>query len=206
MTIATRGNPFAGRGSALVATALALAALGVPARPGAAQAWLFPDRALLPELLAAPRAPVNKGALLLVPGDPSRYVSDLSADVAIGRRLALLRLVGTSGRDTLVVGAEGAAFARFTPHITILELVNTDWVFAAPIVWRHGGRWLRLRYFHESSHLGDEYALRYGLSGVNFSRDGVELLAYGRASPSLGLYGGGRYDVNVHPEASKRWV
>jgi len=183
-----------------------LSALAPPAGRLAAQQWLFPDRALLPELLAAPRAPVNKGELLWVPDHPSAYARDIAADVAIGRRFALLRHVNASGRDTLVLGLEGAAFARFTPYVTILELVNTDWEFAAPIVWRHGGRWLRLRYFHTSSHLGDEYSVRFGLSGVNFSRDGVELLAYVQPAAALGVYGGGRYDVNVHPEAARRWV
>jgi hypothetical protein len=184
----------------------ALGMFAALAGPLAAQQWLFPDRTLLPELLAAPRAPVNKGELLWVPDHPSAYARDVSADVAIGRRFAVLRFVDASGRDTLVVGMQGAAFARFTPWVTILELVNTDWEFAAPIVWRHGGRWLRLRYYHSSSHLGDEYANRFGLSGVNFSRDGVELLGYARPVPVLGLYGGARYDVNVHPEGSKRWV
>ncbi|MEJ2215403.1 MAG: DUF1207 domain-containing protein [Gemmatimonadota bacterium] len=192
--------------STFVGIVWAVAALCIPSGPARAQQWLFPARELLPELLAAPRAPVNKGELLLVPDDPSRYASDFSADVAIGRRLALLRFIDHSGRDTLVIGAQGAAFARFTPHITVLELVNTDWEFAVPIVWRHGGRWLRLRYLHTSSHLGDEYASRFGLAGVNFSRDGAEVMGYIRPAPVVGLYAGTRYDVNVHPEAAKRWV
>jgi hypothetical protein len=184
----------------------ALAALASGVRPLTAQQWLFPDRTLMPELLAAPRAPVNKGELLWVPDHPSAYARDVAADVAVGRRFALLRFTGSSGRDTLVVGMEGAAFARFTPYVTILELVNTDWLFAAPIIWRRGGNWLRLRYFHSSSHLGDEYSVRFGLSGVNFSRDGVELMGYVRPGAAVGVYAGGRYDVNVHPEASRRWV
>lgn len=184
----------------------AIATCCVPAGPAHAQQWLFPARELLPELLAAPRAPVNKGASLLVPDDPSRYSSDFSADVAIGRRLALVRITDRSGRDTLVIGAQGAAFARFTPQITVLELVNTDWEFAVPIIWRRGGGWLRLRYLHTSSHLGDEYASRFDLSGVNFARDGIEVMGYARPARVLGVYAGTRYDVNVHPEAAKRWV
>lgn len=171
-----------------------------------APAWLFPDRDLVPDLLAGPRDPVNTGQLLEATDGPTAFGDGFSADVAVAATFPVLLLAGSTDRDALVVAMEGAAFARFTPWTTILELVNTDWYFAVPIVWHRGGHWLRLRYVHSSSHLGDEYARRFGEAGVNFSRDGAELLGRYQPVPALGVYGGARYDANVHPEASKRWV
>lgn len=168
--------------------------------------WLFPERDLVPDLLAGPRDPVNKGQLLMVTDEPSAFGDGVSAEVAVGATLPVLLLAGTTGEDALVVAMEGAAFARFTPHVTILELVNTDWFFAAPIIWHRGRHWVRLRYVHTSSHLGDEYGRRFGQEGVNFSRDGAELLGRAQLLSTLGAYAGARYDVNVHPEESERWV
>lgn len=191
-----------------VHTLFAVAWLAVAPAAACAQAlpWLFPDRDLVPDLLAGPRDPVNTGQLLQVTDGPTEFGDGFSADVAVAATLPVLCLAGSTNRDALVVAMEGAAFARFTPYTTILELVNTDWFFAVPIVWRRGSHWLRLRYVHTSSHLGDEYARRFGVEGINFSRDGAEVLGRAEPFPAVGLYAGARYDVNVHPEASKRWV
>lgn len=166
----------------------------------------FPDRALLPDLLAGPRDPVTKAELLLVTDNPNRFGDGVEAEVAVGVSLPVLQLRGSPGGGRLVAGLEVAAFARFGLQVVERELVATDWVFAAPVVWRRKDHWLRLAYYHTSSHLGDEYSRRFEEEGVNFARDAVETVWYLRLLPALGAYGGARYAVNVHPEDSKRWV
>ena len=176
------------------------------AQDGEAPRRLLPGRTWLPTLQAGPRDPVTKAALLLVTDNPSLMGDGVEAEVALGVTLPLYVVVGAALERSLVVGVEGGVFARFGLQRTERELVNSDWIFAVPIVWRHGEHWLRLRYFHTSSHLGDEYARRFEVSGFNFARDAVELLGYAQFLPLVGAYVGSRWAYLVHPEESGGWV
>ena len=167
---------------------------------------LLPGRAWLPTLHAGPRDPVTKAELPLVTNNPSLMGDGIEAELALGVTLPLYVVAGDALDRSLVVGVEGGVFARFALQLTERELVNSDWVFAVPIVWRHGEHWLRLRYYHTSSHLGDEYSRRFEVSGFNFARDAVELLGYARLLPLIGAYAGSRWAYTVHPEESGRWV
>ena len=200
-------------GSLLCAIVCAIVAALVVPSPTPAQVpdWLFPDRRLLPGLLAGPRDPVTMGQLVYSRANPTAFGPGVSGDVAISGGLPLVRLAGSGERDALVVGFEGAAFARFSFQVVTRELVNTDWVFAVPVVWHRGDRWFRLRYYHTSSHLGDEYQRRFGPSSVNFSRDGADLTAYLRPAAGilervgLAVYGLVFYSINSHPEERGLW-
>jgi hypothetical protein len=202
------------------ALAAALAVVMPPlATPAAAQArshqagdgprCLFPDRSLLPDVLAGPRDPVITGQLVYADPNPTAYGPGPSGEVAIAGTLPLLLLAGTGPEDALVLGMEGAAFAHFSFATVTRELVNTDWVFAVPLVWRRGSHWARLRYYHTSSHLGDEYQRRFGPSSINFSRDGADLTLYVRPAAArpigLGLYAGALWSMNSHPEQRSLW-
>lgn len=189
---------------ALLATLSCL--LAPAAVVGQAPRRFLPARSLMPDLHAGPRDPVTKGELLAVPHDPDSYGDGVEAEVALGTSLPILRLAGTNPDDAVVVGVEAAAFARFALQILERELVATDWVFAVPVVWHANGAWVRLRYFHTSSHMGDEYARRFDEPGVNFSRDAVDALGYTQVAAGLGIYGGMRWAYNVHPEDSGRWA
>ncbi len=167
---------------------------------------LLPGRTWLPTLYAGPRDPLTKAELLLVTDNPSLMGDGVEAELALGVTLPLYVVAGNTVGNSLVVGVEGGVFARFGLQLTERELVNSDWVFAVPIVWRRDSHWLRLRYFHTSSHLGDEYGRRFEQSGVNFARDAVELLGFARLLPLIGGYAGTRWAYIVHPEESGRWV
>lgn len=186
---------------------LALAGGQAAHRPASGQGvrrWL-PDRALMPDLIAGPRDPVSKGQMLLVTDDPSAFGDGAAAEVALGVALPVYLLAGRSPRDGLVFGLEAAVFARFTAQISEKELIATDWVFALPLVWRRNDHWVRWRYYHTSSHLGDEYGLRFDVDGVNFARDAIDALGYLGILPGFGAYGGVGWAYIVHPEASRRW-
>jgi hypothetical protein len=186
---------------------VALAILALPGRLTAQEARrLFPARELLPHLLAGPRDPATSAKLVGVTDNPTALGDGVEMEVSLGVTLPLYLLAGLTTRDGLVVGVEAAAFARFGLQVLERELVATDWVFAVPFVWHRAEHWFRLRYYHTSSHLGDEYARRFDVDGENFARDGVDVLAYLRPLGTLGLYGGARWDYSVHPEDSGRWT
>ncbi len=167
---------------------------------------LFPARDLMPTLVTAPRDPVTKAELLYVADNPDAFGDGVEAELALGITLPVYLLTGHTDQDGLVVGIEGGGFARFGLQLTERELINTDWIFALPLVWHRGDHWLRLRYYHTSSHLGDEYSRRFEVDGDNFSRDAVDALGYLRSVSMLGLYGGLGYAYNVHPEDSRPWT
>lgn len=167
---------------------------------------LFPERALLPMLFAGPRDPVSRADLVVVTDNPDSLGSGVEAEVALGAGIPVFLLAGDSESNALVAGVEAAVFGRFGFQVTERPLINTDWVFAVPIVWHRGPHWVRLRYFHTSSHLGDEYAQRFEVEAVNFSRDAVDAMGWVQPVSALGAYVGVRYAYSVHPEASRRWA
>jgi hypothetical protein len=187
-----------------LAVPLSLAlALGTPTGSHAqSPSWLLPPRSLMPDLLAGTRDPVVKGQLVYSHTDPTLYGRGFSGDVALAATLPVLLLAGDAGADALVVGLEGAVFARFAFQVLERDLVNTDWVVAVPVVWRRSAHWVRLRYYHTSSHLGDEYGQRHDVTPRNFSRDGVDAAVYARASRTVAAYGIAFLSVNAHPVRS----
>ncbi|KPK03304.1 MAG: hypothetical protein AMS20_10905 [Gemmatimonas sp. SG8_28] len=198
----------AGRSTALALFLLGVAGVVSPlaSQDAASFRRLLPGRMWLPTFHPGPRDPVNRAELLYVTENPSLMGDGVEAELSVGITLPVLVIAGRSRENALTVGVEGGAFARFGLQRTERELVNTDWVFAVPIVWQRGDHWLRLRYYHTSSHLGDEYARRFELDGVNFARDAVELLGFARVLPLVVGYAASRWAYSVHPEASGRWV
>lgn len=189
--------------------AFALMMMSAGPAGGQQPGWLFPDRALMPDLLAGPRDPVIKGMLVYGDPAPTLYGPGLSAEVAIAGTVPVLLLHGSGPSNAVVLGMEAAAFAQFSFAVVTRELVGTDWVFAVPLLVRRGGHWLRLRYYHTSSHLGDEYQRRYGPSSINWARDGVDATLYIAPPPlagwGVGVYGGGLLSLNSHPESRATW-
>jgi len=193
---------------AILAIPLLILGLGNGKRPAIGQeiGILPPDRALMPSLLAGPRDPSTSSSLLFVSGNPNSHGRGVEAEVSIGATLPAILLKGKNRGHPVVVGIEAAVFARFGLQVLERELIASDWVFAIPVVWHRDRGWFRFRYYHTSSHMGDEYARRFEDPGIDFSRDAAEILYFHAPFHCFGIYGGARYAYNVHPEESKRWV
>ncbi len=78
------------------------------------------------------------------------------------------------------IGMLAGVFAQFNLDASSKDLVNADYVVGIPLSWRSGGWSTRLRLYHQSSHLGDEFLLgRPGFDRVNLSFEEVEaILSY----------------------------
>lgn len=163
-------------------------------------------RPLIPELLAGPREPVTSATLLGVVRNPNEHGRGIEAEVSIGTTLPILLLSGSPEGSPVVVGLEAAAFARFALQVIQREMVATDWFFAIPVIWHRADGWFRFRFYHTSSHMGDEYARRFEDPGVNFSRDAAEIFYFRSLSDRFGVYGGVKYAYNTHPEESRWWA
>lgn len=160
----------------------------------------------MPTLLAGPRNPVTSASLYYVGPNANAHGRGVEAEVSIGSTLPVLAFSAADRQSPVILGIEAAAFARFGLQVLERELIASDWLFAVPLVWHRSGGWIRFRYFHTSSHMGDEYARRFENTGIDYSRDAVELLSFHALSDRVGVYGGVRFSYNVHPEDSKRWI
>ena len=69
----------------------------------------------------------------------------------------------------------GSIFAQFDLGTPSYDLLNSDFVVGFPITMRRGGFSSRLRIYHQSSHLGDEFLLANRIQRVNLSYEGFDL-------------------------------
>jgi hypothetical protein len=122
------------------------------------------------------------------------------ASVGIGDAFPLVRLGGPRAGEGLQLGIEAAVFAQFDLDAASDDLLNADYLVGVPLTYRFAGFSARARYYHQSSHLGDELLLRpeNELRRENLSFESVELILSQEVGP-LRVYGGGEYLVNRRP-------
>ncbi|MGH7476582.1 MAG: DUF1207 domain-containing protein [Longimicrobiales bacterium] len=160
----------------------------------------FPDDAIFCPLLADPKQP--RSFLSLLRGSVESAVDDVDEEVTIGAigigdRIGLLR---SGGIDGVQLDLEAAVFAQFDLGVATLDLINADYLVALPITLRRGGFSTRLRLYHQSSHLGDEFLLRAeDPERENLSFESLELILSQEAGP-LRVYAGGEVLFNREPE------
>jgi hypothetical protein len=71
-----------------------------------------------------------------------------------------------------------------------LDLVNADYIAGGFAAYRAGAVSLLARFFHQSSHLGDELVLADAIERVNVSFEKLDLLLSWEPTPTVRLYGG----------------
>lgn len=102
------------------------------------------------------------------------------------------------------LGVLAGVLAQFNLDAPSKDLINADYVVGIPLSWRSGGWSTRVRLYHQSSHLGDEFLLgRPGFDRVNLSFEEVEaILSYDYRWARL--YAGGGYLVHREPATLDR--
>jgi hypothetical protein len=107
-----------------------------------------------------------------------------------------------NGCDGWQVGILGGVFAQFNLDSPSKDLINADYVIGIPFSWRSGLVSTRVRFYHQSSHLGDEFLL--GNPGINregFSFEEFEALLSLDTPGGWGrVYAGGGYLVHTEPQ------
>src|SRR5687767_11327594 len=80
-----------------------------------------------------------------------------------------------NGCDGWQIGILAGVFAQFNLDSSSEDLINADYVVGIPWSWRSGLISSRVRVYHQSSHLGDEFLLgNPGISPVEFSYEEME--------------------------------
>ena len=123
------------------------------------------------------------------------------ASVGIGDMFGLGRWAGKRPGDGVQLSLSAAVFAQFDLQAPSYDLLNADYIVGIPLTIRRGRGSLRLRVYHQSSHLGDEYLLREPPARrdrENLSFESVEAILSIDAGP-LRVYGGGEKLINRDP-------
>ncbi len=152
--------------------------------PGPAVSVFLPDDDVFRPLLADPRQPrlfatyerVHfRGTAVVAEGEGRTINAGL---VGLGGAFGLWSLRRRGGCDGVQVGVFGAIFSLFNLDADSADLINTDFV-VGPQVTARRGRWSgRLRLYHQSSHLGDEFLLNTpGVVREDLSFEVVDALA-----------------------------
>ncbi|HKJ72081.1 MAG TPA: DUF1207 domain-containing protein [Gammaproteobacteria bacterium] len=184
----------------LPAAARLLAALGLLAPTAAAAATeALPQGFVFEPLLADPKRP---RFLVSVLGARVGDLHTTVAAVAYGGRYGLVRWPGKHPGDGWQLNLSGAVFAQFDLKAPSMDLVNADYTLGLPLTYRHGRSSLRLRIYHQSSHLGDEYLLRNHPERVNLSYESLEAI-FARDIGSVRAYAGGEYFFHREPSSFK---
>ena len=98
--------------------------------------------------------------------------------VSIGDQFSLYQFK-TVKYGQLYFGMEACVWAVFEAKAKSLSLINADYYVAFPFTYINDNFSARLRVYHQSSHLGDEYLLENEITRLNPSMEVIDLsLAY----------------------------
>jgi hypothetical protein len=130
------------------------------------------------------------------------------ASVGIGDAFGLGRWNGSRPGDGVQLSLSAGVFAQFDLGTPSYDLVNADYIVGLPLTLRRGAFSSRLRIYHQSSHLGDEYLLREPpdrRDRENLSFEALEWIVSADGGP-FRVYGGGEMLFSRTPEDLGRYT
>lgn len=134
----------------------------------------FPSDDVFRPLLADPKQPQFYATWQFTRSRSDRTYANVGA-VALGETFGFYSK--RNGCNGWQVGLLTGVFSQFNMDAPSTELINTDFVVGVPMTWRSGNWSTRLRYYHQSSHVGDEFLLgRPGFNRLNFSYEEFEAI------------------------------
>ena len=181
--------PTTGKIQADDSSALSLSRDGVP----------FPTGNLFRPLMADPKEPRFFASLRQY---ETSFGNTTVGAVGFGEHIAFYKWPGRESGDGLQIGLSAAVFAQFDMDARSSDLINADYVVGFPLSYRRGDNSVRLRLYHQSSHLGDEFLINRRPERINLSYESLELL-YAYTFKQWRPYIGGEYLVHRDPEDLK---
>lgn len=122
--------------------------------------------------------------------DPEPGADTNIGSFGIADSFALFRSAGSRSGDGFQLSVVGAVFTQIDLNAPSLDLINADYLVGLPLTHRNGGFSGRVRIYHQSSHLGDEFLLAREPERINLSFESLELLL-SQEMGALRIYGGG---------------
>lgn len=119
--------------------------------------------------------------------------------IGLAESFAVFRAAGEGSGNGLQLDLQGAVFAQFDLDRSSFDLINSDFLVGLPLTFRHGGFSTRLRLYHQSSHLGDEFLLAREPERINLSFESLKVILSQEMGP-LRMYAGGEIFFRREPE------
>ena len=167
---------------------------------------LFPVGGYFQPLLADPMEPrlsISYGRMRVRgnSGLAARKRRQFNAGIAtLGMDFASYRFPGESLCKGIQTGFYAASYSLLDWSTDSIDLLNTDFRVGFPLSMRSGAYSARFRFYHQSSHLGDEFIINNpGVKRENLSYEALEALG----SVDMGafrLYGGGAFIIRSKPD------
>jgi len=164
---------------------------------------LFPQDQIFCPVLADPKEPRTfvsflRGTFRSL-DDPAGKGTNIGS-VGLGDTFGLLRWGGPSQGEGVQLDVMGSIFAQFDLGTESNDLINADYIVGLPLTFRRSGFSTRVRLYHQSSHLGDEYLLRgEAIERENLSFESVDFLLSQEIGP-LRAYAGGERVFRREPD------
>lgn len=128
--------------------------------------------------------------------------------VGIADQFGIARWNGSTPGNGVQLSITGGVFAQFDLGTSSYDLLNADYIVGLPLTIRRDAFSMRLRIYHQSSHLGDEFLLRRESEDpdrVNLSFEAAEAIV-SVEGPLLRLYGGGELLFRKSPDELETYV
>ncbi len=119
--------------------------------------------------------------------------------VGLGDSFAIFRIGEADSGGAVQLDLAGAVFSQFNLDAPSFDLINADYLVGLPLTFRTAEFSARLRVYHQSSHLGDEFILNRNPERINLSFESLELILSQELGP-LRLYGGGETFFRREPD------
>lgn len=179
--------------------------------PGEVSGTVFlPEGDLFCPLIADPKA--ERSFLSFQRGDFPALQAGVETDsdlhigaIGLGDAFPLVRFGRGAPGDGVQVALVGSIFAQFDLGTESVDLINADYLIGLPVTFRRSGFSSRLRLYHQSSHLGDEFLLRTDVTRENLSFESLELLLSQEVG-AVRVYGGGEYLFNREPATLEKML
>lgn len=171
--------------------------------PGPQPSWWLPADDLFRPLLADMKQPRGylsyRSMEFLSGGLPAGGQDDriTAGIVGVGKEFGLWRRSPRHRCDGLQVNLLGAVFSQFNLDTESYDLINSDFLVGPEVTLRRGALSGRLRLYHQSSHLGDEFLLNNpGVDRINLSFEAFDGL-FSLESGRWRFYAGGGYILST---------
>jgi hypothetical protein len=141
----------------------------VPGASAVGQTRIFPNVPSFELPLASPRVHGLVGRLISARRGESDFGREAEAEVAVGEDFPVLAL--RRGPRPISLGFGTQVYGRFSLGDRKSALISNDWVVGLNTSASLGAWTLTGEIYHESSHLGDEYGDRFGVSRLDWTRE-----------------------------------
>lgn len=130
--------------------------------------------------------------------DPEPGTETNIGSVGLGDAFPIFRVGRSGSGDGVQLDLAAAVFSQFNLDARSVDLINADYLVGLPLTMRVDGFTARLRAYHQSSHLGDEFILNRRPERINLSFESLELIVSQEVGP-LRIYGGGENFFRSEP-------